>query len=129
MAARTEGLIFIAIMIVVSFVFQIQLKILADELAHVLARQDLGLLSKMKALTWAAVAWRPIAVAVLAVLLFALWFLTLTRLELSVALPVVSIGLLVNAIGGGLMLGEPLSPLRIIGVVTVAAGVFMVLKS
>ena len=46
-----------------------------------------------------------------------------------VLLPLAAIALVVNAIGTGLMIGEQIGALRIAGVVTVALGIAMVLKS
>lgn len=129
MSARSEGLLFVGMLIVMSFIFQLQLKILADEVAPILARNDIPASSKAVALFWEAIAWRPLLIAVLAAGLFCTWFLALTRLELSVALPIASIALVINAIGSGLMLGEGLNATRIAGVVTVAVGIALVLKS
>ena len=129
MSERDEGLLLITLLIAMSFVFQIQLKLLANEIGPILGNKDIGLSSKIENLFWAAIAWRPLIIAVLALLLFATWFMALTRLELSVALPVASLALVFNTIGSGLLLGEGLNALRIAGVLTVAAGVTMVLKS
>ena len=129
MSARTEGLIFVVLLLVMSFIFQIQLKLFADQIAPILSRHDLGIWSKAKAVSSDVFAWRPLLIAVLAVLLFAVWFLALTKLELSVALPVASVALVINSVGSALMLGENLSSLRLAGVLTVAAGIALVLKS
>ena len=112
-----------------SFVFQIQFKILADEMAPILSNSALAFSDKLATLFWASLAWRPLIILVLAAALFVTWFMALTRLELSVALPVASIALVLNSIGSGLLLGEGLSTMRVAGVLTVAAGIAMVLKS
>ena len=70
MSARTEGLLLIGVLILVSFVFQLQLKIFADEMAPVLARADIGLGSKVGALIRALINWRPVLIMLLALLLF-----------------------------------------------------------
>ncbi len=129
MTARTEGLLLITLILAMSFVFQIQLKLFADQVAPVLSNSALSFSAKLGELFHASLAWRPVMIATLAILLFVTWFLALTRVELSLALPVASVALVVNAIGSGLLLGEGLSPLRIAGVLTVAAGITMVLKS
>ena len=129
MTSRGEGLAFIVLLIVMSFIFQLQLKILADQVAPLLSRSDLGLGEKLGELFRSALAWRPLFIAALAIALFVLWFMALTRLELSIALPVASLALVVNALGSGLLLGEDLSAMRIAGVVVVAAGIALVLKS
>ncbi len=112
-----------------SFIFQVQLKLLANEIGPLLARGDLDWSGKSWAIGRALLAWRPLVIAVLAVSLFLLWFMALTRLELSVALPVASLALVINAVGSGLLLGEAMGPLRIGGVLLVALGLTMVLKS
>jgi len=72
---------------------------------------------------------RLAVVGILAASLFVIWLLALTKLDLSLALPLASIALVVNAVGSGLLLGEQLSALRVGGVLVVAVGIAMVLKS
>ncbi len=129
MPARYEGLLAIAALIAMSFLFQVQLKLLANEIGPLLARSDLDWSGKSWVIGRALIAWRPVVIAVLAVALFLLWFMALTRLELSMALPVASLALVINAVGSGLLLGEAMGPLRIGGVLLVALGLTMVLKS
>lgn len=129
MPTRFEGLLAISAMILLSFVFQIQLKLLANEIAPLIARTDIDLSSKSWTIGRALISWRPLVIAMLAATLFILWFLALTRLDLSVALPVASLALVVNAIGSGLLLGESMGLARIAGVLLVAFGLVLVLKS
>jgi hypothetical protein len=125
---RLSGLIYIGLMVVMSCVFQYQVKLLADGIAPILARSaSLG--DKMTALLDGATLVRLAFVLALAAALFVVWVLALTKLDLSVALPLAAIALVVNAIGTGLMIGEQIGALRIAGVVTVALGIAMVLKS
>jgi hypothetical protein len=128
MSDRTAGLLYIAAMVFLSFAFQYQMKILAGELATFLSGTG-EMFGRVRSLIQTPAAWRLLVVLALAGWLFALWLLTLTKLELSVALPLASITLVVNAVGIGLLSGEGLGALRIGGVLTVAAGVAMVLKS
>ena len=128
MSDRTSGLLYIAAMLLLSFAFQYQMKILAGDVAPVLSRAT-DLAGKLQGLLQASVMWRLMLVLALAGVLFVIWLLALTKLELSVALPLASVALVVNTIGAGLLLGEALGVLRVAGVVTVAAGIAMVLRS
>lgn len=123
-----SGLIYIAVMVVMSCAFQYQAKLLADGIAPILAR-NVGLADKMDGLLQAATIARLALVLALAAGLFIVWLLALTKLDLSVALPLAAIALVVNAVGTGMLLGEEIGALRIGGVVTVALGIAMVLRS
>jgi drug/metabolite transporter (DMT)-like permease len=128
MSDRTAGLLYIGAMVLLSFAFQYQMKVLANELAPVLSRTA-GLTDKAQGLLQAPVMGRLAVVGIMAASLFVIWLLALTKLDLSLALPLASIALVVNAVGSGLLLGEQLSALRIGGVLVVAVGIAMVLKS
>jgi drug/metabolite transporter (DMT)-like permease len=128
MSDRTSGLLYIAAMLLFSLAFQYQMKVLAGEIAPIISRTT-DFVEKMDSLSQAALIWRLLVVLALAALLFVIWLLALTKLELSVALPLASVALVVNALGTGLLLGEALGALRIAGVVTVAIGIAMVLQS
>jgi hypothetical protein len=123
-----QGLIYIGVMVVMSCAFQYQAKLLADGIAPLLAR-NASLADKMDGLLQAATIARLAIVLALAAALFVVWLLVLTKLDLSVALPLAAIALVVNAIGTGLLLGEAIGVLRVSGVITVALGIVMVLKS
>ena len=128
MSDRTTGLLYVCVMVLLSFAFQYQMKLLAGEAAPALSR-TIGFADKVYGLLRELAVWRLLLVLTLAALLFAVWFLALTKLELSVALPLASVALVVNAVGSGLLLGESLGLLRIGGVLVVALGIAMVLKS
>lgn len=125
MSDRTAGLLYIGALLLLSFIFQYQMKILADEIAPLLSRTAGAASSLLRA----PMVSRLLLVFTLAGMLFVVWLLALTKFELSVALPLASIALVVNAVGIGLLLGEGLGTLRISGIVTVATGIAMVLKS
>jgi drug/metabolite transporter (DMT)-like permease len=129
MSIRIESAVLILLLVAMSFVFQIELKIFANEIAPAFGAGGSSMGERIAFLTRAALAWRPLVIIALAGGLFLVWLLTLTRLELSVALPLASIALVVNAIGAGLLLGEALSTTRIAGVVIVAIGLALVLRS
>jgi multidrug transporter EmrE-like cation transporter len=57
------------------------------------------------------------------------WIVALSRVPVSVAYPMLSIGYVVNALGAWTLLGESLTPLRMAGTVIIVAGVFMVARS
>lgn len=124
---RTQGFLLILLMIILSVVFQVQMKQFANALGS-LPRVD-GWRDQMAALIGAAMSWRGLAIIVLAGCLFLLWLAALTRLDLSFALPLASIALLVTAVGGGLWLGEGLSWIRVTGLVLTAIGIGMVINS
>jgi drug/metabolite transporter (DMT)-like permease len=128
MDQRTQGILLIAAMIAMSLIFQVQVKILAASLAPALAKtgnwQDVAATVIRNCLNW-----RAFLVVALAGLVFVLWILALTRLELSYALPIASISFVITAVGGGLWLGEQLSWLRIVGLVTTAVGIGLVITS
>ena len=125
---RTEGILLIVLMIALSLVFQIQMKLFAAALGTLLDTAD-GWSSSISALLKAFLGWRGFFIALLSASLFILWLLALTRLELSFALPIASIALVVTAVGGGLWLGENLSWVRVIGLVTTAVGIGLVISS
>ena len=125
---RMQGLIYIGAMVVMSCAFQYQAKLLADDIAPILAR-NASVADKVEGLLQSMTIVRLALVLGLAAALFVVWLLALTKLDLSVALPLAAIALIVNAIGTGLLLGEEIGALRIGGVVTVALGIMMVLKS
>lgn len=128
MDQRTEGILLIALMIALSLVFQVQMKLFASTLGPLLAKaQDWR--GMVGALVAASFGWRVLGIVVLAGLLFLLWLLALTRLELSFALPIASIAFVITAVGGGLWLGEALSWVRILGLVTTAVGIGLVVRS
>ena len=129
MSDRTTGLIYIAVLLLLCFVFQYQMKIFANEIAPTLSRTASGASEKLGSLLRVSILWRMALVFGLAGLLFVFWLLALTKLDLSVALPLASIALVLNAVGSGLLLGEGMSMLRIAGVMTVAGGIALVLKS
>jgi multidrug transporter EmrE-like cation transporter len=57
------------------------------------------------------------------------WIIALSRVPVSVAYPMLSIGYVVNAIAAWQLLGESLSPMRLGGIGVIIAGVFIVARS
>jgi drug/metabolite transporter (DMT)-like permease len=124
---RQEGLLLIGALCVMSFIFQTQLKLFANQVAPLLARPAGSVSEKVWFVVSEAAGWRPALIVILAGAMFLSWFMALMRLDLSVALPLATIALVVNAVGGGLYVGETLSLLRMSGVLLVAFGVSLVL--
>jgi multidrug transporter EmrE-like cation transporter len=59
----------------------------------------------------------------------AVWILALSRVEVSIAYPMLSIGYVVNAIAAYYLFGEAVSPLRLLGIGVIVLGVFIVARS
>lgn len=57
------------------------------------------------------------------------WLLVLSRVEVSYAYPMLSIGYIVNALLAYYLFGEPLTSMRMIGVMIIVFGVYLVARS
>lgn len=57
------------------------------------------------------------------------WLLVLSRVQVSFAYPMLSIGYIVNAIAAYYLFGEPLTSLRMLGIFIIIAGVYLVAQS
>ncbi len=57
------------------------------------------------------------------------WIMALSRVEVSVAYPMLSIGYVVNALAAWYLFGEALTPMRLIGIGIIVFGVFIVARS
>ena len=57
------------------------------------------------------------------------WILGLSRVEVSVAYPMLSIGYVINAVAAWYLFGESLTALRLTGIGFIIVGVFLVAKS
>lgn len=57
------------------------------------------------------------------------WIMALSRVEVSLAYPMLSIGYVVNAVAAWYLFGEALSAQRMIGIGTIIVGVFLVARS
>jgi multidrug transporter EmrE-like cation transporter len=55
----------------------------------------------------------------------AFWIVALTRVEVSVAYPMLSIGYVVNAIAAWWLFGETLTPTKLTGILVIITGVFV----
>ncbi|CAN5379636.1 SMR family transporter [soil metagenome] len=59
------------------------------------------------------------------VLSVVLWIVALSRVDVSVAYPMLSLGYVVNAVAAWWLFGEALGPARCIGMLLILAGVFV----
>ena len=57
------------------------------------------------------------------------WLLVLSRVQVSFAYPMLSIGYVVNALAAYYFFAEPLGSLRILGIFVIIAGVYLVAQS
>jgi multidrug transporter EmrE-like cation transporter len=57
------------------------------------------------------------------------WILALSRVPVSVAYPLLSIGYVVNAVAAWMLFGESLSAQKLIGIGFIVVGVFLVARS
>ncbi|MEO8007901.1 MAG: SMR family transporter [Betaproteobacteria bacterium] len=57
------------------------------------------------------------------------WIMALSRVEVSLAYPMLSIGYVVNAVAAWYLFGEALGAQRMVGIGTIIVGVFLVARS
>jgi multidrug transporter EmrE-like cation transporter len=57
------------------------------------------------------------------------WVLGLSRVEVSIAYPMLSIGYVLNAVAAWYLFGESLTAQKLIGIAFIVAGVFLVARS
>lgn len=57
------------------------------------------------------------------------WLMVLSRLPVSIAYPMSSLGYITSAIAAYFLLGDNLTPVRIVGIVIIIFGVFLVARS
>jgi len=57
------------------------------------------------------------------------WVLALTRVEVSLAYPMLSIGYVFNAVAAWILFGEHLSPMRLAGIFVIILGVYLLAAS
>lgn len=59
----------------------------------------------------------------------AIWILALSRVEVSIAYPMLSIGYVVNAVAAYLLFGEAVGVQRLVGIAIIVLGVYVVARS
>lgn len=73
--------------------------------------------------------WPVLAGLTLYVVSVAVWIVGLSRVDVSVAYPMLSLGYVVNALAAWWLFGEIIGPLRMAGILLILAGVFLVARS
>lgn len=59
----------------------------------------------------------------------AVWLLVLSRAAVSYAYPLISLGYITTSLAAWLLFNEPLSPTRILGILVIMAGVFLITRT
>lgn len=62
------------------------------------------------------------------VLSVAIWIAALSRVEVSVAYPMLSLGYVVNALAAWALFGEALTPAKVVGILVILAGVVILAR-
>ena len=77
------------------------------------------------------VAANPFVIAGLFAYVFSVcvWLLVLSRVEVSFAYPMLSVGYIVNAVAAYYLFGEDLSVTRVSGIVVITLGVYLISRS
>jgi len=58
-----------------------------------------------------------------------IWIMALSRVEVSIAYPMLSFGYIVNALAAWYLFGEAVSPMRLVGIGIIIVGVYVVARS
>ncbi len=73
--------------------------------------------------------WPVLAGLTLYVVSVAVWIVGLSRVDVSIAYPMLSLGYVVNALAAWYLFGEIIGPLRVAGILLILAGVFLIARS
>ncbi|WP_439686062.1 EamA domain-containing protein [Cupriavidus oxalaticus] len=73
--------------------------------------------------------WPVLAGLTLYVVSVGVWIIGLSRVDVSVAYPMLSLGYVVNALAAWWLFGEMIGPLRVAGILLILAGVFLIARS
>ena len=73
--------------------------------------------------------WPVIAGLACYVISGGVWIVGLSRVDVSIAYPMLSLGYVVNALAAYWLFGEMIGPLRMAGIVLILAGVFLIARS
>jgi len=57
------------------------------------------------------------------------WIMALSRVEVSIAYPMLSIGYILNALAAWYLFGEAVTPMRMVGIGIIIVGVYVVARS
>ncbi|WP_354684349.1 EamA family transporter [Cupriavidus necator] len=73
--------------------------------------------------------WPVLAGLTLYVVSVGVWIVGLSRVDVSIAYPMLSLGYVVNAVAAWYLFGEMIGPLRVAGILLILAGVFLIARS
>ncbi|MFS8980944.1 EamA family transporter [Cupriavidus necator] len=73
--------------------------------------------------------WPVLAGLTLYVVSVGVWIVGLSRVDVSIAYPMLSLGYVVNALAAWYLFGEMIGPLRVAGILLILAGVFLIARS
>jgi multidrug transporter EmrE-like cation transporter len=73
--------------------------------------------------------WPVLAGLTLYVVSVGVWIVGLSRVDVSIAYPMLSLGYVVNALAAWWLFGELIGPLRVAGILLILAGVFLIARS
>lgn len=73
--------------------------------------------------------WPVLAGLTLYVVSVGVWIVGLSRVDVSIAYPMLSLGYVVNALAAWYLFGEMIGPLRVLGILLILAGVFLIARS
>ena len=73
--------------------------------------------------------WQIVAGLACYVVSVGVWIMALSRVEVSIAYPMLSLGYVVNAFAAWSVFGEALGPARCVGLLFILAGVFLVSRT
>lgn len=73
--------------------------------------------------------WPVLAGLTLYVVSVGVWIVGLSRVDVSIAYPMLSLGYVVNAVAAWYLFGEMIGPLRVLGILLILAGVFLIARS
>ncbi len=73
--------------------------------------------------------WPVLAGLTLYVVSVGVWIVGLSRVDVSIAYPMLSLGYVVNALAAWWLFGEMIGPLRVCGILLILAGVFLIARS
>lgn len=73
--------------------------------------------------------WPVLAGLTMYVVSVGVWIIGLSRVDVSVAYPMLSLGYVVNAVAAWWLFGEILGPARVAGILLILAGVFLIARS
>ncbi|WP_116322074.1 4-amino-4-deoxy-L-arabinose transferase (plasmid) [Cupriavidus necator] len=83
----------------------------------------------VNALLQVLIQWQVVAGLALYGIGVVVWIVGLSRIEVSVAYPMLSVGYVLNAMAASWLLGEMIGPMRVAGMLLILGGVLLVARS